>query len=58
MTKHFWKAPNKIYRNENDNNWNFYNTVDKLNKRLGTSEKQIQDRVKFITQMQHRKIAS
>lgn len=27
MTKHFWKAPNKIYRNENDNNWNFYNTV-------------------------------
>ena len=50
MTKHFWKARNKTCRNENDNNWNFYNIIDGLN-RVDRSEKQIQNKVKIITQM-------
>lgn len=59
MTKHFWKAQNKTDRNENGNSWTFYNTIliDGLS-RLNTSEKQIQDRVKIITQMQQRETTS
>lgn len=44
----FEKALNRICRNESDNNWNFKNTIDGLN-RLDTPAKWIQDRVKIIT---------
>lgn len=55
MSKYFWKAPNKTCRNKNDNNWSFYNSIDGLNRRFNTSEKQVQDRVKILTQTQQQK---